>query len=434
MPRDTEPYDTPQPITATLIKRLAALPPPERPREIRDPAAGLILRHQHKTGYLGLYAYLGNRQRERLVDARRIIDPNATETLSQLKVAAGKLRAQHQAGRDFRLERQQRRKVPTLRTYLDDHYGPWLKANRRSGAATLALLEHCFAEQFGDLRLDELTPDRLVRWRGQRKVRRKVREETLNRNVSALHAALNRAVKLFKLLEANPLAGIELAQVDRHRRVVRALTADERDRLLAALRARDDDKRAARARANEWRRARDYELWPTLSQFADALTPAVVTSLETGLRRAELLALRWQYVDLKHRTLRVEGATAKTFETRDVPLSQLAHGTLRDWWLQQGQPATGYVFPSRSEGDPLGSLKKSYQRILAKAKIERENKRGERVNWHSLRHTFGSLLGSRGVDPKTIMELMGHADLKTTQRYLHTDEQRKRAAVEVLGD
>jgi integrase len=86
------------------------------------------------------------------------------------------------------------------------------------------------------------------------------------------------------------------------------------------------------------------------------------------------------------------------------------------------------------DGQKMDHLKKSYHAALKVAGIERVNPRGLRVNWHSLRHTFGTLLGAALVDPTTLMRLMGHANLETTQRYLHTDENRKRAAVEMLSD
>ncbi len=64
------------------------------------------------------------------------------------------------------------------------------------------------------------------------------------------------------------------------------------------------------------------------------LTPAVITSLETGLRRGELFALEWPMVDLDEKDSARRGQTAKTYETRDIPLNSAAHQTLRDWWLQ----------------------------------------------------------------------------------------------------
>ena len=253
----------------------------------------------------------------------------------------------------------------------------------------------------------------------------------VNRDIAALRAALGRAAILFrkKFPFENPLADVEMLPVDQHRRPVRALTAEEKGDLVAALAARDDDKRAGRHRGNQWRAKRGVAEMPSIGKFADALTPAVMVSLETGLRRGELFALQWPSVDFKDKTLRVEGETAKSYETREIPLNKVALSTLRDWWLQLGQPKSGYVF---SQDDvPIQDLKKSYHGVLADAVIERRNAKGESVNWHSLRHTFGTLLGAANVDGTTLMNLMGHAKLSTTQRYLHTDEKRKRNAVKV---
>jgi integrase len=417
----------PQPISVELIRSLAKAAPPDRPREIRDRAAGLILRHQ-PTGQLSVYANLGRAKRERLCDARRIIDSSSTWTLGKAKADANRLRVEYADGRDFAAERKTERAIPTLKRYLEDTFGPWVKQNRRSGASTLARIESCFEDDFGNAKLTELTPAKLEPWRARRQ-RKGVKPETINRDINALRGALSRAVKL-GVISTNPLIGIEPAEVDRHKRVVRALTAAEKENVIAALRARDDRKREQRVTANLWRDERGRDLLPAIGTYADVLTPAVIMSLETGLRRHELFSAQWTAIDLDEKTLRVEGATAKTLETRDIPLNDIAYRTLRDWWLQCGQPKTGLVFALN--GKPIGSLKTSYHAILKAAGIERVNAKGERVNWHSLRHTFGSLLGAASVDPTTLMKLMGHADLSTTQRYLHTDEDRKRAAVEAL--
>lgn len=419
---------SPQPIRLDLIKRLAKAPAPDRPKEIRDRGAKLILRHQ-PSGHLSLYVELGRGKRERLCDARRVIDPDTTLTLAMVKNRAQELRGEHVGGRDFASERKAKRAIPTLKTFLEDTYGPWVKQNRRSGAGTLDRIKSLFVDDYGNSKLSELTPAKLEAWRARRQ-RDGVSGETINRDLVALRAALARAVKL-EIIASNPLRGMEKAEVDRHKRVVRALTAAEKEKLLAALKARDDKKREARASANRWREAREYELKPAIGHYADVLTPAVIVSLETGLRRGELFALDWGHVDLKEKVLRVKGETAKTYETREIPLNTAAVQCLRDWWLQNGQPKTGLVFTLG--GASIGNLKRSYHSVLKAAKIARVNGKGERVNWHSLRHTFGSMLGAANVDPTTLMKLMGHANLETTQRYLHTDDDRKRTAVEKLG-
>jgi site-specific recombinase XerC len=419
---------TPQPIRLALIQALAKAKPPLKPKEIRDRAAKLILRHQ-PSGHLSIYVELGRGKRERLCDARRIADPNSTLTLAMVKDQAQKLRGQHVDGKDFAGERRAQRAIPTLKAYLEKTYGPWVKQNRRSGAATLARLESCFIEDLGNDRLNAITPARLEPWRARRQ-RDGVKPETINRDIVGLRAALSRGVKLEILLK-NPLTGVELAEVDPHKQEVRALTAAEKQRLIDSLSARDDKKRAERASANAWREERGYELLPPIGKFADALTPAVIVALETGLRRSEEFRLEWPAIDFDEKAIRVAGTTVKTYETRDIPLNSFAHKTLRDWWLQCGQPDDGAVFIVR--GERVSNLKRSYQAVLSAAGIKRISANGQRVNWHSLRHTFGSLLGAASADPVTLMKLMGHANLETTQRYLHTDADRKRAAVEALS-
>jgi integrase len=61
-------------------------------------------------------------------------------------------------------------------------------------------------------------------------------------------------------------------------------------------------------------------LLPSRPHFGDHLTPAVLLSMNTGLRRGELLALRWESIDFSRRILTVEGGTAKSRQTRHVPL------------------------------------------------------------------------------------------------------------------
>jgi integrase len=417
----------PQKITLALIRRLTKASAPDKPREIRDKGNHLILRHQ-PTSYLGLYVELGRGKRERLCDARKIADQADPLTLGVVKKRAQILRGDSAGGRDFKAERAEAAAIPTLDQYLksDGAYAAWLEIHHSSSMATLGRLKTRFPELIKK-HLDNITPATLEPWKARRV--KEVTRETINRDIAALRAALGRAVKLGTLAQ-NPLAGVDLMKVDSNKQVVRALTAGEKKSLLVALIERDDKKRAGRASGNQWRTERGYTLKSKIGKFADVLTPAVIVSLETGLRSGELFALQWRSVDLKEKTLRVEGDHAKSYQTRTQPLNKTALRTLRDWWLQQGQPKAGYVFSVNDE--QITSLKKSYYSVLSDADISRHNEKGERVVWHSLRHTFGTLLGAANVDPTTLMKLMGHANLSTTQRYLHTDAGRKAEAVKAL--
>ena len=91
--------------------------------------------------------------------------------------------------------------------------------------------------------------------------------------------------------------------------------------------------REARKSANVWRQGRQYELLPSLPHFGDHLTPAVLLSMNTGLRRGELLALRWDCIDFKRQMLTVEGGTAKSRQTRHVCLNEEATRVLNCWYV-----------------------------------------------------------------------------------------------------
>jgi integrase len=113
------------------------------------------------------------------------------------------------------------------------------------------------------------------------------------------------------------------------------------------LNARDAEMRQARESANLWRQEREYELLPSRPHFGDHLTPAVLLSMNTGLRRGELLALRWESIDFSRRFLTVEGGTSKNRQTRHVPLNDEAIGLLNRW----RQQTNGGVASLKSERD-----------------------------------------------------------------------------------
>ncbi|MFW6068114.1 MAG: tyrosine-type recombinase/integrase, partial [Chloroflexota bacterium] len=151
----------------------------------------------------------------------------------------------------------------------------------------------------------------------------------------------------------------------------------------------------------------------------------------TGMRRAEVLGLKWQWIDLKAKTIHLPGEETKGFSSREVPLNTESVQILRQWHMQHGRPSKGRVF-SHSDGAAIQNMKKSFGKLLKDAGIE-PTPQG-RVTWHSLRHTFGTRLGQGGCDAETLRSLMGHASITTTQRYLHSDDARRRAAVEALSN
>jgi len=85
-----------------------------------------------------------------------------------------------------------------------------------------------------------------------------------------------------------------------------------------------------------------------------------------------------------------------------------------------------YVLFNQKTGKPITTVRNSWARACRKAGVY-----GRRL-YDATRHTFGSRLVEKGASIGTVRELMGHADISTTMRYIHSNEEAKRRAVEML--
>jgi integrase len=140
----------------------------------------------------------------------------------------------------------------------------------------------------------------------------------------------------------------------------------------------------------------------------------------TGLRRGELLALRWRDVDFAGQVVRVRASYAagaltppKSGKVRSVPMAPevaTALAKLGDRPLFTGDD--DLVFVGEDGGHLDGSaLRRRYNRALERAGLRR-------LRFHDLRHTFGTRMIAK-ADISRVQEWMGHADVQTTMKYLH---------------
>lgn len=199
--------------------------------------------------------------------------------------------------------------------------------------------------------------------------------------------------------------------------VGRALSADEESSLLAAA----------------------------AESVSRSLYTAILVSIHTGVRNEELRLLRWNQVDFLKEQIQVGKSKTRGGEGRVIPLSATALACLKAWHAQfpDAKPAH-YVFPSERYGlhgkkdtfggvvkvyecDPLvpiASWKSSWTTCRELAKVE--------CRWHDLRHTFVSKMGENGVPEQTLLALTGHMSRKMLERYSHSRNESKRAAVRML--
>lgn len=306
----------------------------------------------------------------------------------------------------------------TLRHYLDGDYAQWRLTHRKNALEDLARMRVNFFPDLGDLILPEITPLLVEKWR-LKKLNKSIKAATVNRDIAFLKAALAKAVE-WNFIESNPIGKVKPIKVDKSAKV-RYLDKEEVTRLRNVLNEREEKLIEGRKSANAWRRERGYPELPIDS--ADYMKPLILLSINTGLRRGEILNLTWDNIDLARAVLTVIGDTAKSGSTRHIPLNAEALSVLQQWRARACSPLE-LVFPGK-KGDKLKSVKKAWARILKLAEIKS-------FRWHDLRHHFASKLAMGGVDLNTIRELLGHSDIQMTLRYAHLAPQHKAKAVAVL--
>ncbi len=151
----------------------------------------------------------------------------------------------------------------------------------------------------------------------------------------------------------------------------------------------------------------------------DYLRPIVALAICTGMRKEEILGLKWLDIDFRRKIVTI--LKTKSQKKREIPIGDGISRLLLKEKKHQDSP---YVF-CQADGRRIGSFRKAFKTALKKAGIED-------FTFHDLRHTFASHLVMSGVDLKTIQEIMGHGSFKTTLRYAHLAQDHKRRAMKVL--
>jgi integrase/recombinase XerC len=134
----------------------------------------------------------------------------------------------------------------------------------------------------------------------------------------------------------------------------------------------------------------------------------------TGIRCAELVGLDRDSVDLEERVLRVVGKGRKE---RLVPFGRPARDALLAYLAEAGTIGSGEAFFINARG---GRISDRYVRMVVAHRV-RQVALHRRISPHTLRHSFATHLLERGADLRSIQELLGHANLSTTQRYTHVN-------------
>ncbi|WP_108462315.1 site-specific integrase [Devosia naphthalenivorans] len=371
-------------LTATRI-RSAACPEGCAKAEYFDTVlTGLVL-EVRATGRKTFYQRYTDRhgaQRQYKIGTADVI------TLEQARRKGRAIKAEAFLGPDPQLQRQELRASLTLSELVQSRYLPYVQEYKRSWKTDEIMLRLHILPALGRLYLDEVTAEQISAMLRTMRVKGYA-AGTTNRAVILLRYIFNlaRKWKIAGVTAENPTAPLQLAP-DVHRD--RFLSPEETRRLLESIAA--DENRVA----------------------ADA----VLLLLLTGGRRNEITQAEWKHIDWRKKTLLVP--RSKSGKPRKITLSGQAVALLKGIKRTKGNP---YIFPTEATGRPSPSLYGPWDRIRKRAGLAD-------VRLHDLRHSFASFLVNTGVSIYVVQDLLGHTQLRTTQRYAHLSDDTRRDATE----
>jgi len=293
-------------------------------------------------------------------------------------------------GTDPFAQRDQVRRVVRFAEFVELYYVPFIQKNKKSWKTDVSLLKNHLLPFFGGSSLGSITTVQVNDFIERKSL--KLKPASCNRLINLLRFMLNLAVRWdFEGVTVSQFAGLRLLREDNARE--RYLTAAETQEILLALE----------------------------SSNAGRLKEIILMLILTGARKSEVLKAQWSHVNFKLRFWVIP--ENKSGRPRHVPLSDEAMKLLR--MLQQEKRRSAFIFANPATGKPYVSIFKSWDWVRKRAGLPE-------LRIHDLRHSFASFLINQGRSLYEVQKILGHRQVRTTQRYAHLDQKRLLEAVNVV--
>ena len=271
------------------------------------------------------------------------------------------------------------------RTTLADillRYAADVSPSKRAAKEDIAKLKMLARMKVSKLSLANLTPKAVALHRDERL--KGVSTGTVLRDLAVIRSVLNHARREWGFAIDNPVEKVRMPPAPLHRE--RVLSQDEEELLLDILTPGD---------------LRGYHGWFSNATRSPWVKPIVMLALETAMRRGELLALKWQHIDLHRQVARL--LTSKNGRPRDVPLSSRAVDVL----LALPHSIDGRVFPISR-----WTVEQVFEGARDRAGLEN-------LRFHDLRHTATSRLARKVPNVIELAAITGHSNVGMLKRYYH---------------
>ena len=313
-------------------------------------------------------------------------------SFDKARQAAQVLRSRVVLGESPAEERKIKRAIPTVAEFAEERYMPFVKGYKKSWDSDDSYLRNHVLPRFGSHHLDQVSQQEVVEFHHAMRAKGYALA-TCNRMLVLMRYMFNLAKK-WKVPGAdfNPTMGVPMYEANNARE--RYLTAEETQRLKAAL-VRSDN---------------------TQLQY---IVPLL---LMTGARKRELLEAQWEHFDLERRSWRIP--MSKSGKARYVPLSATVLEVLAQLPRWPGCP---YLVPNPKTREPYVSIFSSWNTARKHAGLPE-------VRMHDLRHSMASNMVNSGRSIYEVAKVLGHTQLKTSQRYSHLSQETLIAAVDAAAN
>lgn len=237
---------------------------------------------------------------------------------------------------------------------------------------------NCLHKYFGNILISDLTKQKIEEY-----IQYRIKNVSLygaRKDLINIKAFLNWAVEQI-ILESNPAQ--KIPRVKPPEKLPKYYSREEFDKLVKAI---------------------DCDLMKDLT----------ILAVNTGMRQKELISLRYSMIDFKSNLIKLDNSThiTKSKKVRTIPINDKA----RELLLQRNEKSkNGYVF--EKDGEPIKQdyVIHNFKKYVIKAGIN------DKLNFHSLRHSFASWLVQKGTSIYVVSKLLGHSDIKTTEIYAHLE-------------
>ena len=314
----------------------------------------------------------------------------AREYLAKLRLAA-------KEGKLEEIIRPKRRAENTFGEYARNllNSAEW-KAKRSASRNEISL--NNLNRVFRDIPLQDINPG-LVRKYVTLRTEEGVSPATINREISFLKSVLY-AAEFDGIIVSNPIRG---------RRVKKLEEANSREKSILSLKLSDDD------------------LVRLCDSAAPYFRPILELALITGMRRGEILKMKWKDIDFGLRVIRIPAENSKTKRERFIPISA---NLIR--LLDSIEKKGNYVFMNDWTGKRRKRIEEAFKAACERAGIRYGRENGG-ITFHDLRHIAAYRL-VKVTDIVTASKILGHASIQMTMRYVHPTEKDKREAIEKAAE